>query len=426
MTTKDVLYYLLLFLSVAFFIYKSSIFKKSKYVFPLGYIVLFAVSCCISFLYSYATIQYFKGDILLFFRDANNISCYLEQDFFKNIELLLWYGGKIDPPRIHDQVMGTNTWSIPSDFLMSRIYGFFMYISRENLYVISLFFGFISFSSKYLWIQIAEKYNLSKEQTYLLLFMIIFSGIDSFFIQGMHKESITFLLLSYLFYFQKSEKNLLSISLFLLSIIHLIILRNYIVAIFIIALVIWELRKAYVSNKNRFYTFLTTSIVTTIILIIKIAPFLIQRKERFNKKAIGNTALDFIDFNNSFLDNSIIFIKSIFRLFFYIPNSNFLSPINLTFFISNLIFLFWIIFFILKRKTQHINFYFFTFLPAILGLILIITIVPNYGSIVRYRSVFVILIYIGIVFNTKRVNIFSIYYLLKHFIKNLLFLQHKN
>jgi hypothetical protein len=322
--------------------------------------------------------------------------------------------------------MGTNTWSIPSDFLMSRIYGFFMYISRENLYVISLFFGLISFLSKYLWIQIAEKYNLSKKQTLLLLFMIIFSGTDSFFIQGMHKESITFLLLSYLFYFQKSEKNLLSVSLFVLSIIHLTILRNYIVAIFIIALVLWELRKAYISNKNRFHIFLTTSIVSSIILIINIAPFLIQRKERFNKKAIGNTALDFIDFNNSFFDNSIIFIKSIFRLFFYIPNSNFLSPINLTFFISNLIFLFWIIFFILKRKTKHINFYFFTFLPAILGLILIITIVPNYGSIVRYRSVFVILIYIGIVFNTKRVNIFSIYYFFKHFIKKLLFLQYKN
>jgi hypothetical protein len=242
----------------------------------------------------------------------------------------------------------------------------------------------------------------------------------------MHKESITFLLLSYLFYFQKSEKNLLSISLFLLSIIHLIILRNYIVAIFIIALVIWELRKAYISNKNRFYIFLTSSIITSIILIIKIAPFLIQKKERFNKKAIGNTALDFIDFNNSFFDNSIIFIKSIFRLFFYIPNSNFLSPINLIFFTSNLIFVFWIIFFILRRKTKYMNFYFFTFLPAILGLILIITIVPNYGSIVRYRSVFVILIYIGIVFNTKSVNIFSMYYFLKHFIKKLLFLQHKN
>ena len=426
MTTKDVLYYILLFLSVAFFIYKNSIFKTNKNVSPIGFIVLFAISSCISFLYSYATIHYFKGDILLFFRDANNISCYLEQDFFKNIELLFWYGGKIDPPRIHDQVMGTNTWSIPSDYFMSRIYGGFMYISRENLYVISLFFGLISFLSKYLWIQIAEKYNLSKEHTFLLLFMIIFSGIDSFFIQGMHKESIAFLLISYLFYFQKSEKNLLSISLFLFSILHLILLRNYILAIFIIALVIWELRKAYIANKNRFYIFLTSSIAISIILIIKIAPFLIQRKERFNKKAIGNTALDFIDFNNSFIENLIIFIKSILRLFFYIPNSNFLTPINLAFFISNLMFVFWIIFFLLKRKTQHINLYFFTFLPGILGLILIATIIPNYGSIVRYRSVFVILIYIGIVFNTKHVNFLSMYYFLKHFIKKLLFLQHKN
>ena len=425
MTSKDVLYYLVLFLSMAFLIIKSPLFKRNKHVSSKGFLLLFFLSVIISASYSYATIHYFKGDILLFFRDGNNISCFLEQDFFKNIELLFWHGGKIDPPRIHDQVMGTNTWSIPSDFLMSRIYGGFMYISRENLYVISLFFGFISFLSKYLWIQIAEKYNLSKEHTFLLLFMIIFSGIDSFFIQGMHKESIAFLLISYLFYFQKSEKNLLSISLFLLSIIHLIILRNYIVAIFIIALVIWELRKAYIANKNRFYIFLTTSIAITIILIIKIAPFLIQRKERFNKKAIGNTALDYIDFNNNFFENLIVFFKSLFTLFFYIPNINNFSFLHLFLILSNLFFILWLIYFIKNKQIKNINIAFFTFLPSIIGLLLIILIVPNYGSIVRYRSVFIILIYLGIVFNTKHVNIFSIYNFYTQFIKKHLFLHHK-
>lgn len=410
---------------MAIFIYISPIFKRNKYISPKKYLVLFSISCIITLIYSYATIHYFKRDILIFLRDANNISCYLEQDFFKNIELLFWYGGKIDPPRIHNQIMGTNTWSIPSDFLVSRIYGFFMYISRDNIYVISFFFGLISFLSKYIWIQIAEKNNLTKEQIFLMLFMIMFSGLDSFFIQGMHKEAIAFLLLSYLFYFYKSEKNLLSVSLFVVSIIHLIILRNYIVFIFIIAIILWHLKKVYFSNKNRFYILLTTSIVSLIIFIIKISPFLIKRKEQFNKKAIGNTALDFIDFNKSFFENALIFIKSIFRLFFYIPNSDFLTPVNLTFFISNVIFIFWIIFFYLKRKTQDHKLLFFTFLPAILGFILIVTIVANYGAIVRYRSIFVMLIYMGIIFNIKDVKIFTIYNFLKHFIKKPLFLQNK-
>lgn len=425
MTTIDVLYYILLFLSMAIFIYISPIFKRNKYISPKKYLILFSISCIITLIYSYATIHYFKRDILIFLRDANNISCYLEQDFFKNIELLFWYGGKIDPPRIHNQIMGTNTWSIPSDFLVSRIYGFFMYISRDNIFVISFFFGLISFLSKYIWIQIAEKNNLTKEQIFLMLFMIMFSGLDSFFIQGMHKEAIAFLLLSYLFYFYKSEKNLLSVSLFVVSIIHLIILRNYIVFIFIIAIILWHLKKVYFSNKNRFYILLTTSIVSLIIFIIKIFPFLIKRKEQFNKKAIGNTALDFIDFNKSFFDNALIFIKSIFRLFFYIPNPYLNNFTKFAFLLSNFIFILWTIYFFFKKylPNPYITYYFF--IPSFLGLILIATIVPNYGAIVRYRSIFVILIYMGIIFNMKHVRIFTIYNFLKHFIKKLLFLQNK-
>jgi hypothetical protein len=160
-------------------------------------------------------------------------------------------------------------------------------------------------------------------------------------------------------------------------------------------------------------------------LIIKIAPFLIQRKERFNKKAIGNTALDYIDFNNNFFENLIVFFKSLFTLFFYIPNINNFSFLHLFLILSNLFFILWLIYFIKNKQIKNINIAFFTFLPSIIGLLLIILIVPNYGSIVRYRSVFIILIYLGIVFNTKHVNIFSIYNFYTQFIKKHLFLHHK-
>lgn len=410
---------------MAFFIIKSPLFNRNKYVSNKGFLLLFFISIVISAAYSFATIHFFKADVLIFFRDANNISCYLEQDFSKNIELLFWYGGKIDPPRVHNQIMGTNTWSIPSDFLMSRIYGFFMYFSRENLYVISFFFGLMSFATKYMWIQLFEKYNLSKSQVYLGIMALTFSGMDSFFIQGMHKEAVVFLLISYVFYFNILEKNLLSIWLLLITLIHIAMIRNYIFAIFLLVYLIWILQKMYSKNKKVFYSLLFTLSIGLIFILKKIIPFLISRKLSFNKKAIGKTALEFIDFNNSFIENLTIFFKSLFKLFFYIPNISNFSFLHTFFILSNLIFILWIIYFFKNKQIKNVNIAFFTFLPSIIGLLLIIIIVPNYGSIARYRSVFIILIYLGIVFNTNRVNIFSMYNFSTHFIKKHLFLHHK-
>ncbi len=425
MTSKDVLYYLVLFLSVAFFIIISPLFKRNKHVSSKGFLLLLFLSVIISAAYSFATIHYFKGDILLFFRDANNISCYLEQDFLKNIELLFWYGGKIDPPRVHNQIMGSNTWSIPSDFLMSRIYGFFMYLSRENLYIISFFFGLLSFATKYMWIQLFEKYNLSKSQVYLGIIALTFSGIDSFFIQGMHKEAVVFLLISYVFYFKILEKSLLSIWLLLIALFHIALIRNYIFVIFLLVYLIWILQKMYLRNKKVFYSLLFAISIGSILILKKIIPFVISRKLSFNKKAIGNTALDYIDFNNNFFENLIIFFKSLFKLFFFIPNISNFSFLHTFFILSNLIFILWIIYFFKNKQIKNINIAFFTFISSITGLLLIILIVPNYGSIVRYRSVFIILIYLGIVFNTKCVNIFSMYNFSPQFIKKHLFLHHK-
>jgi hypothetical protein len=425
LTTKDVIYFIVLFLSVAFFIIKSPLFNRNKYVSKKGFLLLFFISIVISAAYSFASIHFFKADVLIFFRDANNISCYLEQDFSKNIELLFWYGGKIDPPRVHNQIMGTNTWSIPSDFLMSRIYGFFMYLSRENLYVISFFFGLMSFATKYMWIQLFEKYNLSKSQVYLGIMALTFSGIDSFFIQGMHKEAVVFLLISYVFYFNILEKNLLSIWLLLITLIHIAMIRNYIFAIFLLVYLIWILQKMYSKNKKVFYYLLFTLSIGSIFILKKIIPFLISRKLSFNKKAIGKTALEYIDFNNSFIENLTIFFKSLFKLFFYIPNISNFSFLHTFFILSNLFFILWIIYFFKNKQIKNVNIAFFTFLPSIIGLLLIIIIVPNYGSIARYRSVFIILIYLGIVFNTNRVNIFSMYNFSTHFIKKHLFLHHK-
>jgi len=425
LTTKDVIYFIILFMSVAFFIIKSPLFNRNKYVSKKGFLLLFFISIVISAAYSFATIHFFKADILIFFRDANNISCYIEQDFSKNIELLFWYGGKIDPPRVHNQIMGTNTWSIPSDFLMSRIYGFFMYLSRENLYVISFFFGLMSFATKYMWIQLFEKCNLSKSQVYLGIIALTFSGMDSFFIQGMHKEAVVFLLISYVFYFNILEKNLLSISLLLIALIHIAMIRNYIFAIFLMVYLIWILQKLYSKNKKVFYYFLFSLSIGSIFILKKIIPFLISRKLSFNKKAIGKTALDYIDFNNSFIENLSIFFKSLFKLFFYIPNISNFSYLHTFFILSNLIFVLWIIHFFKNKQIKNINIAFFTFISSITGLLLIILIVPNYGSIVRYRSVFIILIYLGIVFNTKCVNIFSMYNFSPQFIKKHLFLHHK-
>lgn len=412
-------------MSVAFLIIKSPLFNRNKYVSQMGFLLLFFLSLAISAAYSFATIHFFKGDILIFFRDANNIACYIEQDFTKNIELLFWYGGKIDPPRVHNQIMGTNTWSIPSDFLMSRIYGFFMYFSRENLYVISFFFGLMSFATKYMWIQLFEKYNLSKSQVYLGIMALTFSGMDSFFIQGMHKEAVVFLLISYVFYFNILEKNLLSIWLLLITLIHIAMIRNYIFAIFLLVYLIWILQKMYSKNKKVFYSLLFTLSIGSIFILKKIILFLISRKLSFNKKAIGKTALEYIDFNNSFIENLTIFFKSLFKLFFYIPNISNFSFLHTFFILSNLIFILWIIYFFKNKQIKNVNIAFFTFLPSIIGLLLIIIIVPNYGSIARYRSVFIILIYLGIVFNTNRVNIFSIYNFSTHFIKKHLFLHHK-
>jgi hypothetical protein len=131
----------------------------------------------------------------------------------------------------------------------------------------------------------------------------------------------------------------------------------------------------------------------------------------FKAQSVGNLKIKPIEFDSTFLDFFKCVLIGLKNIFFYYPSHIPWFPYD-PFLILNNIILYILIFVLIVnfklRKNSSFVLYFW-FLPSIFGLILIGLSVYNYGSILRYRSVFVFFIFICLILNQKKFEFRTIF-----------------
>ena len=157
---------------------------------------MYVATCGIALFNIYAHLHVFPplSDINSFHLDALIINLYLQKDFGHFIDLILLPGGIKIPTHLTEPIYSMGHWGNISNYFIVRIYAIIIFISSPNLYVISLFFGFLSFVGKYLLFLFFQQKITQKAHAITLLLVCFFIPNEAFWTASMHKE--TMLLLS--------------------------------------------------------------------------------------------------------------------------------------------------------------------------------------------------------------------------------------
>jgi len=123
---------------------------------------------------------------------------------------------------------------------------------------------------------------------------------------------------------------------------------------------------------------------------------LVFKKERFDLYAKGRTKMEILFFDHDILHNFGVFFKSIGRVF-YFSNLDPLLPLDFLVIVSNVLILSLLLFALFFQTIRSKFVYHLIIFLCVSVFFVIGFYVPNYGAIIRYRSVFVMLLLWGIV-----------------------------
>ena len=412
MTKIQILIYCFQFLVFSYFILYVKWFNFDKVFKPLVLFFVFFIGNLIALLNCFADSYFFvRSDVILFLNKGELLYHYINSDLVRNFDILFEVGGG-DPPFKHKWIAYTlDRWCNPSSVLIIKLYLFFGFLSSFHLVNISLFFAFISFISKVLLIRIFNHFIIDK--LYVIFFIIIslLLGTDAFFVNGLHKETLGFFLYSFLFFLIINKNTLFSYLTILLILVSLLIVRNYIFVFFIMSYGLLFILNFYRKNIK----FILLSLFSISVLVFtkrnEILIYFSNKINGFKAQSVGNLKIKPIEFDSTFLDFFKCVLIGLKNIFFYYPSHIPWFPYD-PFLILNNIILYILIFVLIVnfklRKNSSFVLYFW-FLPSIFGLILIGLSVYNYGSILRYRSVFVFFIFIGLILNQKKFEFRTIF-----------------
>jgi hypothetical protein len=406
MTKIQILIYCSQFLVLSYFILNAKWFSVNKQFNGLFILTLFFISCLLSLANAYAVIEYFKSDVLAFLNKGNILYTYLKNDVLRNFDFFFEIGGGMPPKRHYDIAYNLDMWCHPSSFLMIKIYGFFGAISSFHLANISLFFAFLSFVARVLLLKIFIQLKVKTLWIYIFLLISFTLGTDAFFINGLHKESLGFFLYVVLFYLFIQKKTPYRFFLIFLLLFFLIIVRNYLFIFFFASLGIFAAFKFYKINRNLVILSIMMFVLIVFSKMHHIITFVFKKVTGFKEDARGKLKIIPHEFDwtiSSFVEAAV---KGWKNIFFYIPQKSpwfFYDPFLV---INNCLFVIIILFLLPSiriSKKRSFNFYYWI-IPSILGLQLIGLTVYNYGTILRYRSLLVFFIIIGLLINQKKIE----------------------
>lgn len=388
-------------MTASLFLYK----RYFSYILSVGYfILLFVTSTILAILSAYVGISGLEYDSVAYLKDAKLLMSYIENDNTLICLFFLTGGNSIYPEYYFPMLVASNTWSHYSSFTIEKFYLLFSYLSRPNLFNISIFFGMISFVSKLFLLRIGHINGLNRKWLKILILFLCFGGIDLYFVSSLNKENIVLFLFSASLYLLYKENSLYRNSLLLILILHIAFLRF---ELFFILVLVFGLLFMY-----KYFKLVQVKIKIAAMLIPifilglfyrSLFHYFINKVSRFQLKSIGNTATEKINIKDNIFELVLNGLKSFIHLFY-----SSLHTVKSIFWIidlNNIILIFGILVLVVKFKYSK-NYLFIGFVLFNLCTLIIISVfVPNYGAQLRYRAPFVVLfIFSLIVFNLNHIK----------------------
>lgn len=403
-----ILFYITIFsyFTYSFNFYKLNTISKSKLIALLN-IKFFA-----AILYLYFSKHYIVGgDIFHYYKDsliifnelkAGNILNYMNLTFGLNNVAI--------SENIAPAINQMGFWFDTPSYFMVRLNSIFNLFSLgKSIYVNALFFGFISFNACIILAKLFQEL-FNYEKNWISYFIFLTPSL-LYWTSGMHKESISTLLISLLLYsyFKIIKKPRITFFvLFITSIFFLVFTRVFIIILFIpplLSYIIWhfrqKIRPIIITGIVSIITLLATYILPQILNTSNLVDIIIEKKNLYEALGVGNTAITLGEYQQSYWGIFTKIPQAIFnglvRPHFLDVDSFFLLLACVESFIISILFIS-SLFYIKNLKTKEraivIVFIFF----GVSYLTLAGLIVPNLGAILRYRSVSLFILVPTIIF----------------------------
>lgn len=303
----------------------------------------------------------------------------------------------------------TGYWNDLKNTLIGKSLAFCNILSRGNYYINSLFFNLVGFIGHVaLYRVFADIYHKQKWPVIIGCFLL---PSTLYFSSGIHKDLIIFSMLgtySYALYFSIKDKARLKYSaLLVLSFILLLLIRNFVAVAIIPASIGFA-----ISSKKKWNAWLTFASVYSIAFVLLgifqfIRPsfqpmkIIAQKQQDFLELPVASSQIDkhVLEPNlQSFVQNAPQAIdQALLRPYIWETPTKFLVPLAIELLIYELLFIVMVIGY--KKGEPVAPFLLFGFMISLSMLLFTGYIVPNIGSIVRYRSLYLPFLITPILYN---------------------------
>jgi len=400
---------LLIFYSVLFllFVYKSKVFKSTS-VSPTVWMFLAMIKISVAMLYNWLSHQiptFFDSNI--YFRESNIVFSSLQENPLYYLQLLVGPNNYFpEPEHLCGYIDKMGFWYDTTGYTIIRINAFIRLFSFGFISIHFLFFSFLSFiGGFYLYKFFSDRTDLSE---YLMIGLIFLIPNVLFWTSGLHKEALIMFSIGVLLYsFNRFIIFKCNISLFVavISFLFLINVRMYMSLIMIPALLGYYVNER--SKVKAIYPYLISfaALLLAVVLYDVITPnqfrlaYIITNFQSSFINSTGNTSFEVDHVGNSWVRILSTFPEHLLNGFIY----PFYGQCKLTWCrlasIDSMILCLVIGISLFKVKYKYIldnNMALFC-LSIGFGLMTIIgVVVNNAGAIVRYRSIAIIFIFLGL------------------------------
>ena len=396
-------YILLVFyiIGLAFFVKKSSFFRSSKIaknkIVALSIIKMFG-----GMLYAYLTMTITNGgDIFEYFKDGNLIYDQLRTNPSNYFKLIFSPNNVAIPLGTETVIKEMGYWGDTGDYMLVRFNAIIRPFSLGNIYIHSLFAGFLSFIGSFLLLKVFETQLKTSK---LVLYSIFLSPSLLLWTSGIHKEFVSVLALGLiLFHFFNLTKRFnkpKDIVFFTIGILLFFYTRNYMLLALTPSLLAYTIHKIFHIRFNRSVYF---SLLALLVFLNfqKIPSYnktgfevIVEKRSQFEDLKNGNTSIELdpieANFSSLIINSPKALFNTIFRPHFGDVKSFLLALASLESLIITLLFIM-AIFNFHKLDFKERDLAIFMLLYAISLLLIIGWIVPNIGAIIRYRSISLII-----------------------------------
>lgn len=406
MNPNDVFVFVFQILGLSVCIYGLYKYRLASYISILEILALWTTSILFALLSTYIATHGYEPDIRGYFADAQILLSYIENNFGRYIGVLFLTGGNsLYPDSYFPMLDASNTWPNVSFWTMTKCYTLFALLSRDTLYHIAIYFAFLSFLAKALWVVCIRKTEIDGVVRRVLILFLCIGATDIYFISGMYKESLSFFFWTVLVYMIWYGGD--TIWKWFWILISVYILASLRIEFVIIAILSWGMIQFVRGYRQRntldkILSILSVCITSWIIYLSPLWRFFIKMRIDMAALVAGNNKIERYQSSDNWIDNVLDFVKHFLGVL-YTPLQGAKADIwAMAILISNLISIVFLVYvmvrFDYKKKNYSQLIFLFIFL---IGWMMIAYIVPNYIGQLRYRSLYFIIGILFFIFNSK-------------------------